>query len=141
MYPKCFYHKKLTYSNSNNDIEISDESAFSDSNDNPDYLPIRDTASSFQNDTSNSEYSDNDENNPDIVSSPDSGLRIPVWKNIQSKNGLNDQIPIWKSALPDSDGIKPPFEYFEYFFQTELFDHYILYKRTPINLLHLLNQT
>ena len=31
MDPKCFYSKKLTYSNSNNDIEISDESVFSDS--------------------------------------------------------------------------------------------------------------
>ena len=37
---KCFYGKKVTYPNSNNDTEISDESAFSESNNDSDYLPI-----------------------------------------------------------------------------------------------------
>ena len=45
MDPKCFYGKKLTYPNSNNDIEVM--SAFSDSDDDPDYLLTRPTTSSF----------------------------------------------------------------------------------------------
>ena len=88
----------MPYQNLNNDIEISHESDFSDSNDDPDYLPTRPTTSSFENDTSNSGCSDNNDNNADIVFSSDSGSRIQVKKNIQSKNDLKDQILIWKSS-------------------------------------------
>ena len=77
----CFCGKKLTYPNSNNNIKISDESAFSDSDDDPDYLPTRPITSSFQTDISHGECFDNDDNDADIVSSPDSGSRIPVGKN------------------------------------------------------------
>ena len=75
---KCFYGKKVTYPNSNNDTEISDESAFSDSNNDSDYLPIKPTTLLFQNDTSNSKYFDNDKKNENIVFFSDSGSRIPV---------------------------------------------------------------
>ena len=75
---KCFYGKKLTYPNSNNNTEISDKSAFSDSDNDPDYLPTKLTTLLFQNDTSNSKYFDNDDKNANIVFSSDSGSRIPV---------------------------------------------------------------
>ena len=41
MVGNIFYGKKITFPNSNNDEEKSDESAFSDSDQDPDYSPLQ----------------------------------------------------------------------------------------------------
>ena len=53
------------------------------------------------------------------------GARRPLWKNIQNEGVSENSVPIRQSALPESDEIKPPFRYFENFFDTELLDHIV----------------
>lgn len=125
MNPTMFYGRRKTYPNANNAEEQSDESAFSDSDDDPDYLPTRPTPRVPLQDNS-SDYSSSDGEESDNASPPsDPGTRSPAWKNIQVESVPDNQIPIWKSALPDSDGIMTPSDYFNYFFGAGLFDHIV----------------
>ena len=89
---KCFYHKRKTYPNANNDIELSDESTFGDSDDDPDYFQTRPAdTSAFQEDIASSECSSDDDAD---VPPPDSETRIPVWRNVQSGSVFDNQSSI-----------------------------------------------
>ena len=49
----------------------------------------------------------------------------PLWKSIQNEGVSDNSVPIWQSALSESDEIRPPCRYFENFFGTELLDHIV----------------
>ena len=49
-----------------------------------------------------------------------------MWRHIQNDPGADNNFPKWKSALPVSDSIKAPFQYFKYFLDNELLDRIVL---------------
>ena len=53
------------------------------------------------------------------------GTGKPLWKSIQNEGVFDNSVPIWQSALPESDEIRPPFKYFENFFGAELLDYIV----------------
>ena len=119
-----FYGKK-TFLYANNNEEKSDESAFSDSDEDPDYspLPTRPSTSLQDNFT---DYSSTDDEVFDYGStSTPRGVWRPLWKSIQNEIVSDNSVLIWQSALPESDEIRPPFRYFENFSGTKLLDHIV----------------
>ncbi|XP_051948067.1 piggyBac transposable element-derived protein 2-like [Xyrauchen texanus] len=45
-----------------------------------------------------------------------------VWKTVKQTQSSTKKVPVWEGALPDSDTIKQPVDYFRQFFDTELLD-------------------
>ena len=141
MNANIFYEAKKTFPNANNDEEKSNKSAFSDSDEDPDYSPLQTRPSTSLQKDDFSDYSSSDDEVLDYGStSTPRGARRSLWKSIQNKVVSYNSVPIWQSALPESDEIRPPFRYFENFlvqnYLTTLFVKaiYFLSRRILLNL-------
>lgn len=48
-----------------------------------------------------------------------------TWKTVKQTQNSAKNVPVWQGALPDSDSVRLPIEYFRQFFDTELLAHIV----------------
>ena len=89
-----FFIRKKTFPNANNDEEKSDESAFSDSDEDPDYSPLTTRPSTSLQEDDFTDYSSSDDEVLDYGStSTTRGAWRPLWKSIQNEVVSDNSVP------------------------------------------------